>query len=148
MIVIVRTIVLAAVVVSIAGSSNNAAPRHQLAEPFSAFGYHVAGFTVTPILLWIVLVSVGVLGLGLLVTGARRTVQRGRDARRELARSQRETSFINRGHIGLVEHEQHNGALARTSTTDGVSRKQPHTGGRARWSGRQPAATTSADPST
>jgi hypothetical protein len=144
MIVIVGLIVLvAAVVVGIVGLLSNAGPTHQMTEPFSVFGYHVTGSTGTLFLLGIVVGAVGMLGLSVLLAGARRTAERGRDARRRLVRSQRETSFINRDRADLLEHQQHDGASA--SRANGVNTSQSHTGMLSRWRGRQSAAATSTD---
>ena len=97
MIVIVGLVVLlAAVIVGFTGVLTNAGAAHPLTENFSVFGYHVTGSTGTLFLVGIVVGAVGMLGLSVLLAGARRTAGRGRDARRELKRSQRETAFLNR----------------------------------------------------
>jgi hypothetical protein len=88
-------VLLVAVIVAIAGVLSNAGSTHALTEGFSLFGYHVTGSTGTLFLYGIVVGAVALLGV--LLAGARLTASRGRDARRELARSQRETAFINRG---------------------------------------------------
>ena len=97
MIVIVGLVVLlAAVIVGFTGVLTNAGPDHPLTENFSVFGYHVTGSTGTLFLFGIVVGAVAMLGLSVLLAGARRTAGRGRDARRDLKRSQRETAFLNR----------------------------------------------------
>ena len=68
---------------------------HPLPENFAVFGYHVTGSTGTLFLFGIVVGAVAMLGLSVLLAGARRTAGRGRDARHELKRSQRETAFLN-----------------------------------------------------
>ena len=96
MIVIVGLVVLlAAVIVGFTGVLTNAGPAHPLTENFSVFGYHVTGSTGTLFLFGIVIGAVAMLGLCVLLAGARRTAGRGRDARHELKRSQRETAFLN-----------------------------------------------------
>src|SRR6476660_788060 len=96
MLVVVGLIVLlAAVIVGIVGVLSNAGPTHSLTENFSVFGYHVTGSTGTLFLSGIVVGAVAMLGLSVLLAGARRTAGRGRDARHELTRSQRETAFLN-----------------------------------------------------
>jgi hypothetical protein len=111
MIVIIGLFVLAvATVVGLVGVLSNAGPTHQLTETFSLLGYHVTGSTGTLFLFGIVVGAVGVLGLAVLLAGARRTAARGRDARRQLARSQRETAFINRDRADLIEHQNRSAA--------------------------------------
>lgn len=96
MLIIVGLIVLLfAVIVGVVGVLNNAGAAHALTENFSVFGYHVTGSTGTLFLFGIVVGAVALLGLSVLLAGARRTATRGRDARRELARSQREAEFNN-----------------------------------------------------
>ena len=106
MIVIVGLVVLlAAVIVGFTGVLTNAGADHPLTENFSVFGYHVTGSTGTLFLFGIVVGAVGMLGLSLLLAGARRTAGRGRDARRDLQRSQRETAFLKRDRDTLLEHQ-------------------------------------------
>ena len=105
MIVIVGLVVLlVAVIVGFTGVLTNAGPAHPLTENFSVFGYHVTGSTGTLFLFGIVIGAVAMLGLCVLLAGARRTAGRGRDARRELKRSQRETAFLNQDRDQLLEH--------------------------------------------
>src|SRR6202020_164067 len=96
-------VLLVAVIVGTVGVLGNAAGTHPLAENFSVLGYHVTGSTGTLFLSGIVVGAVGMLGLSVLLAGARRSATRGRDARSELARSQRETAFVNRDHAELPE---------------------------------------------
>ena len=96
MIVIVGLIVLLiAVIVGFSGVLVNAGPGHLLTGNFSVLGYHVTGSTGTLFLSGIVVGAVAMAGLSVLLAGARRTAGRGRDARHELKRSQRETVFLN-----------------------------------------------------
>jgi hypothetical protein len=69
-----------------------------LTENFSVLGYHVTGSTGSLFLFGIVVGALAMLGMSVLLAGAHRTAARGRDARRELRRSQRETAFVNRHH--------------------------------------------------
>ena len=86
MLVIVGLVVLlVAVIVGIVGVLSNAGAAHPLTENFSVFGYHVTGSTGTLFLFGIVIGAVAMLGLSVLLAGARRTAGRGRDARRDLA---------------------------------------------------------------
>ena len=110
MIVIVGLVVLlAAVIVGFTGVLNNAGTAHPLTENFSVFGYHVTGSTGTLFLFGIVIGAVAMLGLSVLLAGARRTAGRGRDARHHLKRSQRETEFLNQERDQRLQH-QHLGA--------------------------------------
>ncbi|WP_375481588.1 hypothetical protein [uncultured Mycobacterium sp.] len=97
MLVIVGLVVLlVAAIVGVTGVLNNAGAAHPLTENFAVFGYHVTGSTGTLFLFGIVIGALAMLGLSVLLAGARRTAVRGRDARRELGRSQREAAFANR----------------------------------------------------
>jgi hypothetical protein len=143
MIVIVGLVVLlVAVIVGFTGVLSNAGPAHQLTENFSLFGYHVTGSTGTLFLSGIVVGAVAMLGLSVLLAGARRTAGRGRDARHELTRSQRETAFLNQERDQRLEHQQHG------ATTGSAVNPQPAPTPRnripllGRWSrGRQPTGT-------
>ena len=107
MLVIVGLVVLlVAVIVGFTGVLTNAGPAHPLPENFSVFGYHVTGSTGTLFLFGIVVGAVAMLGLCVLLAGARRTAGRGRDARHELKRSQRETAFLNQERDQRLEHPQ------------------------------------------
>ena len=61
---------------------------------FAVFGYHVTGSKGTLFLYGIVVGALAMAGLSLLLAGARRTSRRGRDARRGLAQSRRETAAV------------------------------------------------------
>src|ERR1700729_2775606 len=92
MIVILGLVILvAAVIAGVAGVLANGGHAHAVTH-FATFGYHVTGSTGTLFLYGIVIGVLGMLGLSLLLVGARRTSRRGRDARRGLARSRRETA--------------------------------------------------------
>jgi hypothetical protein len=106
MMVIVGLIVLfVAVIVGTVGVLGNAGAAHPLAENFSVLGYHVTGSTGTLFLSGIVVGAVGLLGLSVLLAGARRSAVRGRDARRDLARSRRETAYVTRRGTQEPEHQ-------------------------------------------
>ena len=122
MIVIVGLVVLlAAVIVGFTGVLTNAGPDHPLTENFAVFGYHVTGSTGTLFLFGIVVGAVGMLGLCVLLAGARRTAGRGRDARRDLKRSQRETAFLNRDRDQRLEHQQVGAATGSPVHSDGAT---------------------------
>ncbi|BBY38923.1 hypothetical protein MMAN_30570 [Mycobacterium mantenii] len=142
MIVIVGLAVLFfAVVVGFLGVLNNAGAAHPLSENFSVLGYHVTGSTGTLFLFGIVIGALAMLGMSVLLAGARRTAARGRDARRELERSQREVEFVNRDRefqnqpVGTDTGSMANSQLSTTRPR----RKRGSLLGRRSW-GRQPTA--------
>ncbi|MGZ4507025.1 MAG: hypothetical protein ACXVX8_18950 [Blastococcus sp.] len=93
MLILVGLVLLvAAVVVGVAGVLANAGSAHALTHGFAVFGYHVTGSTGTLFLYGIVVGAVAVFGLSLLLTGARRTSRRGLAARRGLKQSRQETA--------------------------------------------------------
>ena len=142
MIVIVGLVVLlVAVIVGFTGVLANAGPAHPLTENFSVFGYHVTGSTGTLFLFGIVVGAVAMLGLSLLLAGARRTAGRGRDARRDLKTSQRETAFLHRDRDQLLEHQQGT-AIGSPVNTGGAATQRKRGSVFGRWSrGRQQAGT-------
>ena len=91
MIIILGLIILvAAVAAGVAGVFGNGG-THGLAHGFSVLGYHVTG-SGTVFLYGIAVGAAALVGLWLLLAGARRTSRRGRAARRGLSQSQRETA--------------------------------------------------------
>ena len=96
-------ILLAAVIVGLAGIFSNSGSGHVLTHGFAVFGYHVTGSTGTLFLYGIVLGAIGVLGLVLLLAGARRTSRRGRAARRGLKQSRRETASASQARDALID---------------------------------------------
>jgi hypothetical protein len=94
MIVILGLVILvAAVIAGVAGVLANGGHAHEVTH-FAVFGYHVTGSTGTLFLYGIVIGALALLGLSLLLGGARRTSRRGREARRGLAQSRRETAAV------------------------------------------------------
>ncbi|HTQ19372.1 hypothetical protein [Mycobacterium sp.] len=142
MLVIVGLVVLLfAVFVGVIGVMENAGAAHLLSENFSVLGYHVTGSTGTLFLFGIVIGALAMLGMSVLLAGARRTAGRGRDARRELKRSQREAAFVNRDHdFERQPVDETTGSTVNSeSATTRPRRKRGSLLGR--WSyGRQPAA--------
>jgi len=139
-IVIVGLVVLlVAVIVGFLGVLNNAGAAHPLSENFSVLGYHVTGSTGTLFLFGIVIGALAMLGLSVLLAGARRTAGRGRDARRELQRSQREAEFVNRDRDPGFEHQP----VAATGSTVNPAVAHRNRGSLfGRWlRGRRPSAT-------
>jgi hypothetical protein len=89
MIIIIGLVILvAAVVAGVAGVLSNSGSGHALTHHFAVFGYHVTGSTGTLFLYGIVVGALGLVGLSLLLAGARRTSRRG------LMQSRRETAAV------------------------------------------------------
>lgn len=85
MLIIVGLIVLvAATTIGVIGVLTNAGAAHLLTDQFAVLGYDVSGSTGTVFLYGIVVGAVAGVGLSVLLTGARRAVNRGRDARHQL----------------------------------------------------------------
>ena len=147
MIVIVGLVVLlVAVIVGFTGVLTNAGPAHPLTENFSVFGYHVTGSTGTLFLFGIVVGAVAMLGLCVLLAGARRTAGRGRDARHELKRSQRETAFLNQERDQRLEHQQVGAASGSAVNSQAATTRRNRVPLLGRWSrGRQPTGTAHVD---
>ena len=102
MIVIAGLVILvAAVIAGVAGVLANGGHAHEVTH-FAVFGYHVTGSTGTLFLYGIVTGALALLGLSLLLAGARRTSRRGREARRGLARSRRETAAVSAARDDLI----------------------------------------------
>jgi hypothetical protein len=107
MIIIIGLVILiAAVVAGLAGVLSNSGTGHALTHHFAVFGYHVTGSTGTLFLYGIVVGALGLLGLSLLLAGARRTSRRGREARHGLARSRRETAAVSQDRDDLIDQRE------------------------------------------
>jgi hypothetical protein len=118
MIIILGLVVLvAAVVIGVAGVLVNHGSDHALVHPFAVFGYHVTGSTGSLFLYGIVVGAIGVAGLSLLLAGARRTSRRGSAARRGLRQSRRETAAVSRDRDDLLD--QRETARADTASVPG-----------------------------
>src|ERR1035441_3796193 len=130
MIIIIGLVILiAAVAAGVAGVLSNNGSGHPLTHPFAALGYHVTGSTGTLFLYGIVVGALGLLGLSLLLAGARRTSRRGRQARRGLTQSRRETAAASQDRDDLID--QRDTARAYTAS-------MPGTGAGPAGGGRQP----------
>jgi len=93
MIIILGLIVLiAAVVIGVAGVLGNGGSGHALTNAFTVFGYHVTGSTGTLFRYGIEVGVIALAGLRLLLAGARRTSRRSSAARRRLRQSRQETA--------------------------------------------------------
>lgn len=121
MIVIVGLVVLLiAVLVAVVGVLGNSGTAHLLTETFSVFGYHVTGSTGTLFIFGMVIGAIAMLGLSVLLAGARRTAGRGRDSRRDLARSQNEAAFANRDREVLLERQHDSEEATRQRIRPGL----------------------------
>jgi hypothetical protein len=114
MIIIIGLVIL---VVAVAGVLSNGGSGHALTHPFAVFGYHVTGSTGTLFLYGIVVGALAMLGLSLLLAGARRTSRRGGEARRGLRQSRRETAAVSQDRDDLIS--QREAARAYTASTLG-----------------------------
>jgi hypothetical protein len=156
MIVIIGLVILiAAVVAGVAGVLSNSGSGHPLTHHFAVFGFHVTGSTGTLFLYGIVVGALGLLGLSLLLAGARRTSRRGREARHGLRRSRRETAAVSQDRDNLIDEREtaraHTASmLGNGQAANGHGPGATADGGRpGRWHLFQPrsAAAQPADPS-
>ena len=154
MIIILGLVILvAAVIAGVAGVLANGGHAHEVTH-FAVFGYHVTGSTGTLFLYGIVTGALAMLGLSLLLAGARRTSRRGRDARRGLAQSRRETAAVSADRDDLIGqrdtaraytvHDEQRNFTASTPSDDGTARNGSDPGLRGpslseRLFGRRPA---------
>jgi hypothetical protein len=123
MIIILGLVVLvAAVVVGVAGVLGNRGFGHELVHPFSVLGYHVTGSEGRLFLYGMVVGAVGVAGLGLLLAAARRTSRRGSDSRRGLRQSRRETADVSRDRDDLLDQRETARAYAASAPDRGAPR--------------------------
>jgi hypothetical protein len=121
MIIILGLIILvAALVVGVAGVLGNAGSAHPLTH-FSVLGYHVTGSAGTLFLAGIVVGAAGLLGLSLVLAGARRTSRRGSAARRGLRQSRRETAAASQERDDLIEQRDTARADAASNLTNGAA---------------------------
>jgi hypothetical protein len=118
-VIIGLVILVAAVVAGVAGVLSNSGSGHPLTHPFAVFGYHVTGSAGTLFLYGIVVGALGLLGLSLLLAAARRASRRGREARRGLTQSRRETAAASQDRDDLLD--QRETARAYTASTLGTS---------------------------
>ena len=122
MIIILGLVVLiAAVIVAVAGVLGNHGIDHALVHPFAVLGYHVTGSEGRLFLYGIVVGAVGAAALGLLLATARRTSRRGRDARHSLRQSRQETAAVTRDRDDLLDQRE----TARADTASTVDNGAP-----------------------
>jgi hypothetical protein len=140
MIVITGLVILvAAVIAGVAGVLANSGHAHAVTH-FAVLGYHVTGTAGTVFLYGIVAGALAVLGLSLLLAGARRTARRGRAARAGLAQSRRETAAVSHDRDDLIGQRDTARAYTarRLGNGDGDGDASPRAG-RPRLLARQPA---------
>ena len=155
MIIIIGLVILvAAVVAGVAGVLSNSGSGHPLTHHFAVLGYHVTGSTGTLFLSGILVGALAMLGLSLLLAGARRTSRRGRQARRGLSQSRRETAAITQERDDLIGQRETARAYTADTPDDGPAdggRQPGEDGGdgqRGKWRlfGPRPASPQAADP--
>jgi hypothetical protein len=96
---------------------------HALTHGLAVLGYHVTGSTGTLFLYGIVVGAAGLLGLTLLLAGARRTSRRGSAARRGLKQSRLETAAATQARDDLID--QRDTARAYTASTGPATADSP-----------------------
>jgi hypothetical protein len=129
MIIVLGLVVLvAAIVVGVAGVLGNRGVGHALVHPFSVFGYHVTGSEGRLFLYGIVIGAIGVAGLSLLLAAARRTSRRGSDARRGLKQSRQETAAVSRDRDDLLDQRETARANTASVPADGAPRSDSPSG--------------------
>jgi hypothetical protein len=117
-------ILVAAVVVGVAGVLTNHGSAHVLTHRFSVFGYHMNGSTGRLFLYGIIVGAVAVFGLSLLLTGARHTSRRGSAARQGLKESRGETAAAREDRDNLVKQR----AAAPAQTASALRNGSPGNG--------------------
>ena len=131
MIIILGLVILvAAGIAGVTGVLANGGQAHAVTH-FAVFGYHVTGSTGTLFLYGIFTGALAMLGLSLLLAGTRRTSRRGRDARRGLAQSRRETAAVSQERDDLIGqrdaargytvHDEQQNFTASTPSDDGTA---------------------------
>ena len=129
MIVILGLIILlAAVVIGVAGVLGNGGHAHTLPHDFAVFGYHVTGHTGTLFLAGIVVGAAAMAGLSLLLAGARRTSRRGSAARRGLRQSRQETAAVSQDRDDLIGQRDTARAYTASNLGNGSARPDPDPG--------------------
>ena len=150
MIIIIGLVILiAAVIAGMAGVLSNSGSGHALTHHFAVFGYHVTGSTGTLFLYDIVIGALGLLGLSLLLAGARRTSRRGREARRGLTQSRRETAAASQDRDDLIDQRETARAYTASTLGNGLADGGRQPGGRrSKWhlSGPRSASPQTAAP--
>jgi hypothetical protein len=125
MIIILGLIILvAALVVGVAGVLGNGGSAHAVSH-FSVLGYHLTGSAGTLFLSGIIVGAAGLLGLSVLLAGARRTSRRGSTARRGLKQSRRETAAASQERDDLIDQRDAARAYTASNLTNGTVTPEP-----------------------
>ncbi|MFC8449452.1 hypothetical protein [Kitasatospora sp. NPDC057223] len=132
-------ILLAAVVIGVAGVLTNTGASHPAGD-FSVFGYHVTGSTGTLFLYGIAIGAIAVVGLGLLLAGARRASRLRQDARGGLKESRREAAAAREERDALAERRDEAQAQAADARVDAATARAEAAEARARAATADPAA--------
>jgi hypothetical protein len=114
-------ILLAAVIAGVAGILANGGQGHQVTH-FAVFGYHVTGSTGTLFLYGIITGALAMAGLSILLAGTRRAARRGREARRGLADSRRQTAAVSADRDDLISERDTARSAAASTPGDGTTR--------------------------
>ncbi len=118
MIIVLGLIILvAAVVLGVAGIFTNLGKAHALTHAFSVLGYHLNGSSGKLFLFGMVVGAVALFGLSLLLTGARRTSRLGSAARRGLEHSRSETVAVSKDRDDVIDQRD----TARAETMNVLS---------------------------
>ncbi|MEV4557879.1 hypothetical protein AB0K51_12860 [Kitasatospora sp. NPDC049285] len=119
-------VLIAAAVVALAGIFTNTGAAHDLTSNFTVFGHQLTGSTGTLFLFGIIVGAAAMLGLGLLLAGARRTSRRGATARHGLRDSRRETDAATKDRDTAVEERDaaRVEATAAADDRDSLSRER------------------------
>jgi hypothetical protein len=128
LIIIGLIILIAALVIGVAGVLGNNGSTHPLGHAFAVFGYHVTGSAGNLFLAGLVVGAAGLLGLSLLLTGARRTARRGSSARRSLQQSRRETAAVSQDRDDLIGERDAARAYTASTLGNGTSQSGPGRG--------------------
>lgn len=109
-------ILIAAIIVGLAGIFGNAGAGHGLGAggDFSIFGYHVTGSTGNLFLWGVIVGAIALFGLTLVMLGARRSARRSAQTKRELGSSRREAAVVDRERDDLIKQRD----TARAETRD------------------------------
>ncbi|MFF1411925.1 hypothetical protein ACFVX6_19450 [Streptomyces sp. NPDC058289] len=131
-------LLIAALILAVAGVMANLGGAHELTNDFSVFGYHVTSSTGALFLYGIAVGAAAVLGLALVLAAARRASRRNRLARHEASlTSKRESAVLDREREDLIA--QRDAARAETAQAlgdDHPTTAPPTTGHRrAKWLG-------------
>lgn len=125
MLIIIGLIILvAALIIGVAGVLGNGGSTHPIGHGFVVLGYHVTGSAGTLFLVGIVVGAAGLFGLSLLLAGARRTSRRGHSARRSLRESRRETAAVSQDRDDIIGQRD----TARADTARALGNGEPQHG--------------------